>query len=206
MIHPEESRVCETFDDPGIWQFGGLPQDAQDALAKTGWIDEKAEDSAPTSTEFPNLNFDRADIEAIVERAVADEVFADERSKEVPLPFPTTSVPHAHAATLAQMFTDETREKLLKAIVRREVREEQGVELEDLLNPIKVRSIPLHFASFRSAPPVPGNWLTCRRRRRHRIRSLRTVSSSSYGGPPSLSSALRRRADRFRSDWLLDRF
>lgn len=37
-----------------------------------------------------------------------------------------------------QMFTEETREKLLKEIVRQEVREQEGVELEDLLNPIKV--------------------------------------------------------------------
>ena len=40
------------------------------------------------------------------------------------------------------MFIEETREKLLKEIVRREVRAEQGVELEDLLNPIKVHRAP----------------------------------------------------------------
>jgi hypothetical protein len=65
--------------DSGIWQFGNLPQDAQDALAKTGWI-EKDSDAAEDT---PNLEFDRSDIEVIVQRAVADETFADERSKEV---------------------------------------------------------------------------------------------------------------------------
>jgi hypothetical protein len=37
------------------------------------------------------------------------------------------------------MFTADTREQLLKEVLRREVREEVGCDLEDLLNPIKVR-------------------------------------------------------------------
>lgn len=39
---------------------------------------------------------------------------------------------------LVQMFTADAREALVKELVRREVREDLGVELEDLLNPIKV--------------------------------------------------------------------
>lgn len=104
-----------------------MPQDAQDALAKTGWI-EKDSDAAEDT---PNLEFDRSDIEVIVQRAVADETFADERSKE--------------------MFTEETREKLLKEIVRREVRDQQGVELEDLLNPIKVLSLETKILKLEAA-------------------------------------------------------
>ncbi len=62
----------------GIWQFGNLPGDAQDALAKTGWIEkDESEDSAST------VDFARSDIESIVQRAVDDETFADDRSKEV---------------------------------------------------------------------------------------------------------------------------
>jgi hypothetical protein len=36
------------------------------------------------------------------------------------------------------MFTADAREALVKELVRREVKEDLGVELEDLLNPIKV--------------------------------------------------------------------
>eukprot|EP00291_Cryptomonas_curvata_P017800 CAMPEP_0172155126 /NCGR_PEP_ID=MMETSP1050-20130122/2444_1 /TAXON_ID=233186 /ORGANISM="Cryptomonas curvata, Strain CCAP979/52" /LENGTH=94 /DNA_ID=CAMNT_0012823973 /DNA_START=250 /DNA_END=532 /DNA_ORIENTATION=+ len=92
-----------------IW---GPTEGRKDALAKTGWIEKEEAEAALNSS---TIEFDRADIEIIVERAVADEIFADDRSKE--------------------MFIEETREKLLKEIVRREVRAEQGVDLEDLLNP-----------------------------------------------------------------------
>jgi len=39
------------------------------------------------------------------------------------------------------MFTADAREALIKELVRREVKEDLGVELEDLLNPIKVVSL-----------------------------------------------------------------
>ena len=52
------------------------------------------------------------------------------------------------------MFTEDTREKLLKEIVRREVREQQGVDLEDLLNPIKAWKSAKPFAHI-FAPPDP---------------------------------------------------
>jgi hypothetical protein len=66
------------------------------------------------------------------------------------------------------MFTEETREKLLKEIVRREVRDQQGVELEDLLNPIKVSALlsppsvnsikfPKVSKSSKAQPPPLGN-------------------------------------------------
>jgi hypothetical protein len=67
----------------GIWQFGALPQDAQDALAKTGWIEKEEAEAPDTESNPTTIEFDRSDIEIIVERAVADEIFADERSKEV---------------------------------------------------------------------------------------------------------------------------
>jgi hypothetical protein len=64
----------------GIWQFGSLPEDAQDALAKTGWI-EKDENQEQTTPLF--VDFGRQDIEGIVQGAVSEETFADERSKQV---------------------------------------------------------------------------------------------------------------------------
>ncbi len=74
----------------GIWQFGALPKDAQDALSKTGWIEKDEAEVPETESTTSTIEFDRADIEIIVERAVADEIFADDRSKEVcfnaPLP------------------------------------------------------------------------------------------------------------------------
>jgi hypothetical protein len=72
-----------TLNAAGIWQFGALPKDAQDALAKTGWIEKEEAESSETESTTSTIEFDRADIEIIVERAVADEIFADERSKEV---------------------------------------------------------------------------------------------------------------------------
>jgi NACalpha-BTF3-like transcription factor len=75
-----ESYVTR-HDAAGIWQFGALPKDAQDALSKTGWIEKEEAEEAESTPSI--IEFDRADIEIIVERAVADETFADERSKEV---------------------------------------------------------------------------------------------------------------------------
>jgi hypothetical protein len=45
------------------------------------------------------------------------------------------------------MFIADTQEQLLKEVVKREVREDLGCELEDLLNPIKVCLPPLGVAS-----------------------------------------------------------
>mmetsp|Transcript_16107 Transcript_16107/g.32251 ORF Transcript_16107/g.32251 Transcript_16107/m.32251 type:complete len:378 (-) Transcript_16107:238-1371(-) len=105
----------------GIWQ-GGMSGEAKEALARVGWVDgdeeggETASDGGDGAAEFG-----RDDIETIVQRAVAEETFVDERSKE--------------------MFEDETRTKLIKELVKREVKADYGVELEDLLNPIKVVSL-----------------------------------------------------------------
>jgi len=52
---------------------------------------------------------------------MSEETFTDERSKD--------------------MYADDLREKLLKELLGRELRNDLGVELEDLLNPIKVVSL-----------------------------------------------------------------
>merc|ERR1711966_4199 len=105
----------------GIWQ-GGVTGEAKEALARVGWMDgDDGETASMEGTTAAALEYTREDIETLVQRAVADETFADDRSKE--------------------MFEDDTRSKLLKELVRREVKADYGVELEDLLNPIKVVSL-----------------------------------------------------------------
>ena len=100
----------------GIWQGGELPEEAQEALQRVGWVEGKDD---PAADALPA--FTREDIPFIVQQAVADETFADERSKD--------------------MFQDEMREKLLKQLLEGEVQSEFGVGLQDLLNPIKVVSL-----------------------------------------------------------------
>ena len=89
--------------------------EAQDALSFVGWADEResGEDTGPVIR--------REDIPEMVARAVAAEEFADERSRE--------------------MFEQDTFDKLLKEVVRQEIKADYGVELENLLNPIKVVSL-----------------------------------------------------------------
>lgn len=93
-----------------------VASEAQDALQFVGWADgaDVAEaDAAPA--------FSRDDIAFLVSKAVAEEEFADARSVE--------------------MFENDTREKLVKELLRKEIKADFGVELEDLLNPIKVVSL-----------------------------------------------------------------
>ena len=96
--------------------LGELPEEAQEALQRVGWVEGKDD---PAADALPA--FTREDIPFIVQQAVADETFADERSKD--------------------MFQDEMREKLLKQLLEGEVQSEFGVGLQDLLNPIKVVSL-----------------------------------------------------------------
>jgi len=115
----EGKSLVDEVASKGIWQ-GGVAGEAKEALARVGWVDgEDSQDKV--SDAGPALEYTREDIETMVQRAVEDETFADERSKE--------------------MFEDDTRTKLLKELVRREVKTDYGVELEDLLNPIKVVSL-----------------------------------------------------------------
>jgi len=88
--------------------------EAQDALSFVGWADGREE-----GDEGPVIR--REDIADMVARAVAEEEFADDRSRE--------------------MFEQDTFDKLLKEVVRQEIKADYGVELENLLNPIKVVSL-----------------------------------------------------------------
>ncbi|EKX33707.1 hypothetical protein GUITHDRAFT_147725 [Guillardia theta CCMP2712] len=107
-ITDESKTFIDKVASRGIWQ-GDLPDEAQEALARVGWVeDNKGGDEERIA---------REDIEKIVERVTAEETFADERSK--------------------LMFMEDTREKILKEVIRQELKAEYGVELEDLLNPIK---------------------------------------------------------------------
>mmetsp|Transcript_37665 Transcript_37665/g.92574 ORF Transcript_37665/g.92574 Transcript_37665/m.92574 type:complete len:360 (-) Transcript_37665:183-1262(-) len=102
----------------GIWQFG-VSKEAGDALASVGWADASEEEGVTERLSIDSVQ--RSDVEALVQRAVDAETFADDRSK--------------------QMFIADTREQLVRELVRREVRADLGCELEDLLNPIKVVSL-----------------------------------------------------------------
>ena len=126
-----EGSLVDKVAAKGIWQGGELPSEAQEALQRVGWIDgQTVEDNGMPS-------FTREDIGFLVEQAVAAEEFADERSKE--------------------MFQEDTREKLVKELLRREIKAELGMELEDLLNPIKVvnleKKILASTAKMASASP-----------------------------------------------------
>jgi len=110
-----KASLVDQVASKGIWQAGELPSEATEALERVGWIDSQGDqdEAAP--------EFTREDIAYMVQQAVADETFVDERSKE--------------------MFENDTREKLLKELLKKEIRNDFGVELEDLLNPIKVVSL-----------------------------------------------------------------
>ena len=67
----------------GIWQ-GGVTGEAKEALARVGWMDgDDGETASTEGTTAAALEYTREDIETLVQRAVADETFADDRSKEV---------------------------------------------------------------------------------------------------------------------------
>jgi len=94
-----------------MWQ-GEVSSATQEALESVGWMDGQ------TPEQEDDAGYTREDITYMVSQAVADETFADDRSRE--------------------MFEDDMREKLVKELLRREIKNDFGVELEDLLNPIKV--------------------------------------------------------------------
>jgi len=130
-----EKSVVDKIAGKGIWQMG-VGKEASEALASVGWADadevDNEESVAEEGSKVKELpRFEREDIEGLVAKAVAAETFADERSKE--------------------MFTADSREQLVKELVRREVKEDLGVELDDLLNPIKVVSLETKIISAEAA-------------------------------------------------------
>jgi len=88
----EEKGIVDKIADKGIWQFG-VSKDVGDALSKVGWADNSEEGAAEGAEGEGELEegmrvkelprFEREDIEGLVAKAVAAEIFADDRSKEV---------------------------------------------------------------------------------------------------------------------------
>jgi len=84
----DKKSVVDKIASKGIWQFG-VNKEMGEALSKVGWADEDeatgaAEVGMEEGSRVAELpRFEREDIEGLVSKAVAAEIFADERSKEV---------------------------------------------------------------------------------------------------------------------------
>jgi hypothetical protein len=75
----DKKSVVDKIASKGIWQFG-VTKETADALASVGWADSE---EAEIKDKIPVSKIQRGDIDALVQRAVDAETFADDRSKQV---------------------------------------------------------------------------------------------------------------------------
>jgi hypothetical protein len=75
----DKKSVVDKIASKGIWQFD-MNKETEDALAAVGWIEGNEVDERE---KIPVSQIRREDIDALVQKAVNAEIFADERSKQV---------------------------------------------------------------------------------------------------------------------------